>query len=260
MQVLYLTHASVNAYLFQGLRTGIISGISQQTVLATAACSVLVFVQKIWFLALNWCYGFQMELSAAKQMQKFLSFVSMLLVLGSVYIVRKSKDAKKGECEAEDDFGKKAARNMWHAMFGYRNPPPSWLHYSLIYVAAVVLAFLTAWASCTFSFSVLAAWALERPTAIIALLDNFLRGLGLLPQLHISRKAGVVSPGLAVWIAMMGVIDIVELWDDGINLHTLCYAFGDIVSFVLVSDFMYLFVRSRLRGQSVVQLPDELQV
>jgi hypothetical protein len=75
-----------------------------------------------------------------------------------------------------------------------------------------------------------------------------------------SRRAGYVSPSLALWIAMMGVVDVVELLADGIFFSELCYVIGDVISFVIISDFMWLFIKSRLKGKAVVEMPLNYEV
>jgi hypothetical protein len=256
---MFLTQASANAYLFQGLRKGVISGISLQTVVASAVCGVLIFIHKVYWLILNLLNGVVPLLGVDAYLQKVVAFVNMCLLLVCVRMCWKAKACVKGDsASSDDDFGKLISRSIWQKVFGHESYPPACLQYSLIYVVAATLAFFTALASTSFSLSALATWAYDRPTAMTAILDNFLRGLALLPQLHLSRKAGVVAPTLAAWIALMGFVDVVELMVDGVQWSSLVYTFGDAFSLALVSDFMYLFVRSRLRGQKAVEIVDNV--
>jgi len=257
-----LLQASANAYLFQGLRKGIITGASSQMILAIAADSVLVFLQRMYWVVSNIVHSGRVQsLGFGAYFEKLVAGVDMVLLLGCVYLMRNPPTTSKQSCtgmhdhDEEDDFGKKATRELWHGVRGYRVSPPAWLHYSLVYAVGFAVALLTAWASSAFSFSALATWAYQRPTAMLAIMDNSLRGLALMPQLHMSRKSGVIAPGLAVWMALMGVNNIMEVTEDGIAWNTLCYLAGDAFSIALVADFLYLFVRSRLRGQAVVEIP-----
>lgn len=158
--------------------------------------------------------------------------------------------------DLEDDFGRSLTRYIWFKVRGVSRSPPAYLHWSLIYVASTLLTVLGAWASSGFSVPALCEWASDRPTAMFAIFVDFHRGVGLLPQLHMSRRSGYVCPGLAVWIALMGVANIVELLADGfVFMDVSSYVTADIISFALVSDFMWIFIKSRMKGQKVVELP-----
>merc|ERR1719473_544845 len=149
-------------------------------------------------------------------------------------------------------------------MLSHRRAPPSHLHWAIIYFAALLMSFLSAWVCVSLSFAELRSWATSRPTAMMAIFMNSIRGLAWLPQLHISRKVGVVSPGLALWIAMLGTTDIVELIRDGTvftkYVHGICYIVGDVISLVLIADFMWIFFKSRLLGKTIVEIPMAYQV
>jgi hypothetical protein len=248
------------------LRKGLITGASSQTILAIASHSVLVFLQQIYWPIVNLVRNGRLQtLGVGAYFVKSVAGVDMVLLLGCVYLMRNLPMTSKESCTGrhdhdEDDFGKKTTRSLWHGVRGYRVPPPAGLHYSLVYAVGFAVFLLTGWASSAFSFSALATWAYRRPTAMLAIMDNSLRGLALMPQLHMSRKTGVIAPGLAVWMALMGVTYIMEISEDGIAWDTLCYLAGDAFSIALVADFLYLFVRSRLRGQAVVEIPTLAEV
>jgi hypothetical protein len=157
--------------------------------------------------------------------------------------------------DSEDDFGRSQMRSIWFNLPGRRGPPPTYLHWCLVYAATLFLAFFAAFVNVGFSVFALGRWTRSHPTGSMAIFANTLRGVGLLPQLHMSRRAGYVSPGLAFWIAMMGVVDVVELVADGIFFTELCYVIGDMISFMIVSDFMWIFIKSRLKGKAVVEVP-----
>merc|ERR1719291_900674 len=178
-----------------------------------------------------------------------------MLMLARAKRDMKSDCATGSRSDDADDFGRSFVRGCWFKMFGYGKPPPPMLHWAVVYAGVCWLSFALATASTGFSLPALWAWATDRPTAMFALLINSTRAFALLPQLHMSRKTGVVAPGLALWMAMFGLLDLVEVLDDGIFGTQLCFLVGDIMCLLLVSDFLYLFVKSRLRGSKAVPIP-----
>jgi hypothetical protein len=189
--------------------------------------------------------------------------VDAALLLGCTYsLFTRKKDAKPSENdrEDEDDFGRSQMRCIWFNLPGRKCAPPTYLHWCFVYAATAILTVLAAWVNVGFSIFALGTWVRRHPTGSIAIFVNLLRGIGLLPQLHMARRAGHVSPGLAFWIAMVGVVDIVELLADGIALSDFCYIIGDVISFVVVSDFMWIFAKSRFNGKAVVEIPLDYEV
>lgn len=254
------SHTSVSVFLFHGLRKGSISGLSSQTVVSLFVCSVFTVVRKMWWPVNSWLRSRPININSTWALQFVVCFADALFLMASAYMVRRMKPHAKGNHdkdgnEIEDDFGKKLTNHCWYTVAGVNRAPPTYLHWGLIYLGALFMSFIAAWASVSFSFAALGSWATKRPTGLIATFENLMRGSGLLPQLHVSQKQGVVSPALALWIALLGAVNIVELISDGAQLVDLCYIAGDVFSLVLVSDFLWIFFKSRLKGEKFVEIP-----
>jgi hypothetical protein len=188
--------------------------------------------------------------------------IDAALLLGCTYSLLMQKTKAKpatDDKDSDDDFGRSQMHYSWYKS-GRNHTPPAYLHWCLVYAATALLWFVVALTNVGFSLFALRTWVWKHPTGSIAIFVNLLRGIGLLPQLHMSRRAGWVSPSLASWIAMIGVVDIVELLADGIAFSDLCYIIGDLISFVVVSDFMWIFIKSRFKGKAVVEIPSEYEV
>jgi len=245
-------HVQVSAFLLYGLRKGVMSGLSAQTVMALSVSACLLVVKKFWWKVVN---RHDPDITTAWTCQASGFCLSAILLMASLQMLHKKKTSpKEDKGEMEDDFGRKEARYLWFKVFRRSGAPPMYLHWGLIYVGALLLAFTTAWASSSFSLVALYVWAKSRPTAMIALFDNYIRGLLLLPQLHVSQKAGVISSALAFWIALIGAVDFVELASDGIRVTSMCYIIGDFMSMLLVSDFMWIFFKAMWRGKQFVEM------
>jgi hypothetical protein len=257
------THASVSAFLFQGVRNGFVSGLSGQTLVAMTICPVLAVAKKLYFPVCDLLAGKSYTENTAWQLETAAWVVDVAISLGCVYLLFLRNTGEKAASKdrlSEDDFGRSHTRDIWFDMLRQRRYPPKHLHWYLLYLVTAVLTALAAWGQVGFSLSMLAAWASERPTAMMALYFNFLRGIGLLPQLHLSRRAGHVAPSLALWMAMKGTVDIIEVLLDGILYTDACYLIGDVIAFLCISDFMWIFLKSKIRGQSVVAIPTSLEV
>lgn len=252
-------HVQASAFLFQGLRKGGMSGISSQTVLALTVSATTLVIKKLWWKVDALAHHRQPSIKTTWEINTAGFFVNAVLLMMSLYMLRKKQagpkdNVEKDKEEVQDDFGRKATHHMWFKVFGQTRSPPACSHWGLIYLGAFFLSFVTALASCSFSLAALVAWAIRRPTAMMAIYENYIRGLLVLPQLHVSQKAGVVPPALALWIAMQGFVDIVELAADGIQLANMCYMVGDFMSLLFVSDYLWLFLKSKLRGQKFVDI------
>jgi hypothetical protein len=258
-------HASVSAFLFRGLQTRMMPGLSTQTMLGMTLCSVMIVSKKFAFPVYDLMYGRRpQEFDEADWYSETAAYIiDSMLLLGCVYLLRQRQRGAKSEAddkEIEDDFGRSQTRSFWFSISDRLGPPPAYLHWAVVYLATALFSFLAMWAQNKFSFVALLGWASEHYTAMLAVFINFMRGVALLPQLHLSRRIGHVSPGPAVWIAMKGLVDLIELVADGISFNEVCYVMGDIMTFLLVSDFLWLFVKSRVRGQVVVDIPDPFEV
>jgi hypothetical protein len=263
------SHASLSAFLFRSFQKELVSeaNLSVQTLHAMTLCSSLVFIQCLFFPVydlLHFTWPSYEDPALAYETAGWA--VDAALLLSCVRLIRQRQIGKKSapnDKDIEDDFGKSHTLHVWFSVCGPQSPPPPYLHRYLVYFATSCLAFLAAWGQSSFSFFTLAAWALERPTAMIAIFVNLLRGIGLLPQLHYSRRIGHVASVVALWIALKGVVDIVEFGadlHDGIAWSDVCYFFGDGIAFLLVSDFLWLFIKTRAAGQAVVTIPTDSEV
>jgi hypothetical protein len=252
------THASVSGFLFNGIRKNVIAGLSGQTLLAMTVCSLTLVMKKLWYplhgrgsLNTEW---------ALETTGWAVEAVLLLCCAYSLFAQKMEAKPSTHEKDSEDDFGRSQMRCIWFNLPGLTRLPPTCLHWCIVYAATLFLAFFAAFVNVGFSMFALGRWVRGHPTGTMAIFVNTLRGVGLLPQLHMSRRAGYVSPGLAFWMAMMGVVDVVELLADGICFSELAYVIGDIISFVLISDFMWLFIKSRLKGKAVVEVPHNYEV
>jgi len=257
------SHASVSALLLRGFQKEIMLGLSGQTLMAMVCCAVLACAKKLYFPItedLMHLQPLQEDPEWYPETAGWATDMVLLLCCMRLFLQRRvSAKSALNDKELDDDFGRRQARKLWFTMSRQQRPPPTYLHWSFIYITAALLAFFAAWGQVGFSLSALGKWAAERPTAMIAIFVNFLRGLALLPQLHMSHRTGHVAPGLALWIAMMGSVDMIEfvtdLVGDGFKLTDACYYIGDAITFLLVSDFLWLFIKSRARGRTVVEMP-----
>jgi len=257
------SHASVSAFLLRGVQREVMLGLSGQTLLAMACSAVLTVAKKLYFPITADLIHLKPLAEDAEWYPETAGWVvdTVLLLCCTRLFLQQRVSAKSAlnDKELNDDFGRRQTRSLWFTMSRQQRPPPTYLHWSLIYIAAALLAFLSAWGQVGFDLSALGKWAAERPTAMIAIFVNFLRGLALLPQLHMSHRTGHVAPGLALWIAMMGSVDMIEfindLVADGFVLSDACYCIGDAITFLLVSDFLWLFIKSRARGRTAVEMP-----
>jgi hypothetical protein len=250
-------HVQVSAFLFYGLRRGMMSGLSTQTVVAVTMSACLLVIKKFWWKVNEMLQHHQPKVTTEWECETGGFCVSAILLLMSLHMLHKKKaNAKEDRDETEDDFGRKEVRYLWFKLFPQTRAPPAYLHWCLIYVGALALTCVTAWVSSSFSLAALAAWALRRPTAMMAIFDNYIRGLLVLPQLHVSQKTGVISPAVAIWIALIGVVDVTELATDGIvfSVANMCYIVGDLISLLLVSDFMWVFFKALWRGKKFVEI------
>jgi hypothetical protein len=258
------SHASVSAFLFQGMRKEMISGLSGQTLLAMTMCAVLAFAKKLAFPISDFIQRlpFDEEQYDREWVCETVGWlVDASLLLGCMHMLYRSSTGGKmssNDKENEDDFGRSHIRYVWYNVLGRQSAPPAYFHWHVVYLATMAFAVLAVWGQARFSLSALATWVWDGPTSAIALFVDFLRGIGLLPQLHMSRRAGQVAPCLAIWIAMKGVIDVIEVLADGIVFDQMCFLVGDILSLLAVSDFMWIFIKAKLRGQVVVELPLEV--
>lgn len=264
IQAVICTHLGVSVFLLRGLRNGVITGISPQTVVVFAVNAFLLVLQKVYWKIVNRLYGLPFEFTSLWVFELLADGADALVLCACVYALRNSKRGSDQMKEhAQDDFGKKEARYLW-SMLGGQRAPPAYLYWGVVYLLSFIMSFFAAWASTSFSLVELYDWASSRPTAMMAILINFMRGLSWLPQLHVSRKVGVVSPGLALWIAMLGAIDLIELLRDSTvftkYIHGVCYIVADVISLLLISDFMWIFFKSRLQGKTVVEIPMVYQV
>jgi hypothetical protein len=257
-------HASVSAFLFRGLHGKMMPGLSTQTILGMALCSVITVSKKFYYPVYDLMHGTRPQFIDAEWKSETAAYiVDSMLLLGCVYLLRQRQRGAKSEAddkEIEDDFARSQTRSVWFGISDRLGPPPTYLHWAVVYLATALLSFLAMWAQVKFSFVVFLGWASTHPTTMLAIVINFMRGVALLPQLHLSRRIGHVSPGPAVWIAMKGIVDLVELVADGFSFDEISYFMGDMLTFLLVSDFLWLFVKSRARGQVVVEIPDTLEV
>lgn len=258
------TYCSASAFVYNALRKGIIQGLSAQTILALTTCEVLHVIKKCWYPVNDWMHNMPIDrtidVDAGWKLQTWGSVICGLLGVASLLLMDKrlqpktANDINEKE-KYDDDFGRKQTHHLWYAVFGQDREPPALLHWGLLYAAAVTIGLLTALASAGFSPWKLVAWVIDDPTSIIAILDNYIRAFSWLPQLHISRKVGVVSSVLAFWVATLGTVDIVELLYDGVRLVDFCYIAGDLISVLLIADFMYIFIVSRIKGEKELELP-----
>jgi hypothetical protein len=251
-------HASLSGFLFRGVQKDFITGLSRQTLLAMTVCSMVLVMKKLWYPLHNLVKGGTFVESSVWEFETTGWVVDAALLLGCTYsLLARTLDAKPSASDkgCGDDFGRSQMRSIWFQMPGRKTPPPTYLHWCTVYAATAFLAFFAGLANAGFSVFALGKWARRHPTGSMALFINILRGVGMLPQLHMSRRSGYVSPGLALWMAMMGVIDVVELLADGIFFTELCYVIGDVITFVVISDFMWIFIKSRVKGKAVVEVP-----
>jgi hypothetical protein len=238
------------------------AGISGQTLQGMTVCSMLIVIQKFIFPIHDLLHSESPDVDALWAYETAGWIVDTALMLSCAYLIRQRRMGKQSvsnDKDIEDDFGKSQTLHIWFGIAGLQRSPPTFLHWHLVYFATSVLAFLAAWGQSCFSLVTLAAWAWERPTAMIAIYVNLLRGISLLPQLHYSRRNGHVVPAVALWIALKGMVDIIELGADlldGTEWSDFCYFFGDGIAFLLVSDFLWLFIKTRAAGQAVVTIPD----
>jgi hypothetical protein len=259
------SHASVSAVVFRGLQTQMMPGLSTQTMLGMTLCSMLTVAKKFYWPIYDLMHGTKPEdFADAKWYTETSAWIAdSMLLLGCVFLLCHRQRGGKSEVddkEVEDDFGRSQTRFVWYSVSDRLGPPPTYLHWAVIYLVTALLAFLAILMQVKFSFAALRAVASRDPTTCFAVVINFMRGVALLPQLHLSRRIGYVAPGAAVWIAMKGAVDLVELVADGISFTEICYFLGDITTFLLVSDYLWLFVKSRARGRVVVEIPDALDV
>jgi hypothetical protein len=247
------THASVSGFLINGVRKNVISGLSGQTLLAMTLCSLTLVMKKLWYPLRGYpSVNTVWELETSGWA---VNTVCLLCCMFSLLAQKMEAKPPTNDKDSEDDFGRSQIRCIWFNLPGQTRLPPTYLHWCMVYAATVFLAFFAAFVNVGFSMFTLGVWVRRHPTGTMAIFVNTLRGVGLLPQLHMSRRAGYVSPGLALWIAMMGVVDVVELLADGVFFSELCYIIGDVISFVIISDFMWLFIKSRLKGNAIVEVP-----
>jgi hypothetical protein len=229
-------------------------------------CSILVFIQKFVYPVYDILHFTWPDVDAQWAAYTAGWTVDAALMSSCVHLVWQrhigKKSAPSGK-DVEDDFGKSQTLYVWFSAYGPQSSPPVYLHWYLVYLATVGLAFLASWVQCSLSLFTLAAWAYERPTAMIAVYVNLLRGVALLPQLHYSRRIGHCAPAVALWIALKGLVDIIELIGDlidGVEWSDACYFFGDAIAILLVSDFLWLFIKTRAAGKAVVTIPGEPDV
>jgi hypothetical protein len=257
-------HASISAFLLRGVQREVMQGLSGQTILAMTCCAVLTVTKKLYFpITADLIYLTPIREDAEWYPETAGWIVDTVLLICCMRLFLQQRVSAKSalnDKELNDDFGRRQTRSLWFTMSGHHErPPPTYLHWSIIYITAAFLAFLSAWGQARFESSALCKWAAEQPTAMIAIFVNFLRGVALLPQLHMSHRTGHVAPGLAIWIAMIGSVDMIEfindLVSDGFALSDACYCIGDAVTFLLVSDFLWLFIKSRARGRTLVEMP-----
>lgn len=235
------------------------SGLSTQTMLGMAICSFLAVAKKFYYPIFDVMHHRTRPTIDAEWTAEMLGWLADAILLScSVYLLTQRQRVNKSRTDdkdVEDDFARRQTRFVWFKMFD-RSPPAN-LHWGAIYLATIVLSFLAIFAQVKFSPATMFDWARTRPTAMIAVVINFLRGVALLPQLHLSRRIGHVAPGPALWIALKGVVDLMELVSDGFLFTEICYFMGDILTFLFSSDFLVLFIRSKARGQAVVEVgPD----
>jgi hypothetical protein len=257
------THASVSGFLFKGVRMNSISGLSGQTLLAMTVCSMTLMMKKLWYPLHRMINQGELRVDVVWKCETSGWLVDAAFLICCTYsLFWQTIEAKPSanDKDSEDDFGRSQVRWVWFNLPGLKRSPPAYLHWCVVYAATIFLTVFAALTNVGFSIVALCSWAQRHPTGSMAIFINILRGIGLLPQLHMSRRTGYVAPGLAAWIAMMGVVDLVELLADGIFFTDLCYVIGDIISFVVVSDFMWIFIKSRLKGKAVVEIPQEYEV
>jgi len=253
-------HVSINAFLLHSLRKHVVSGLSFQTLMAMTFYAFLLLCKKLYWPLYYTFLGEEFMVDEDWNCETAAHAVNACVMLCCVKVASASKD-KTDDGHAQntpDDFASTQFKHFWLNTLGRPHDPPLKLHYLLIYLVTFVTSAVVAWASRSFNLFVFLSWARSRPTAMMAIYANFLRGFGLLPQLHLSRGVGVVSAPLALWITACGLLDIFEMLSDGIfDTSKLCYTSGDLFAAALVSDFALLCIKSRLRGQKDVEIPEE---
>eukprot|EP00747_Dinoflagellata_sp_TGD_P218077 gnl/TRDRNA2_/TRDRNA2_90371_c0_seq1.p1 gnl/TRDRNA2_/TRDRNA2_90371_c0~~gnl/TRDRNA2_/TRDRNA2_90371_c0_seq1.p1 ORF type:complete len:283 (+),score=39.81 gnl/TRDRNA2_/TRDRNA2_90371_c0_seq1:69-917(+) len=269
MAVPRLGHLFAALFLYHGALKGGLHGISLQCCVAQGAAALLrasQFFRGIRLLMYTHLSGkANLVVKGIDLCWKASAFVTIFTVIvmgAAVRSLRRNGKMKNLDhdhnSEDLDTWGRNETSLLFQKAFG--RDPPGWLRFGLVYIVAVVFTFVISFTSCTFNPAKLYEWVVSHPNAQIAIFDNFLRGVGLLPQLHVARQAGAMPNRLALWVALLGVNNILELADDGRALlktfwSDWCYLIGDAFSLLLVSDFMWIFVVAKWRGDTAVAIP-----
>jgi len=262
--VVIWTHTSISAFLLRSMWENAISGLSHQTLLAMTVYAILCVIQKVYWNIYYHMKGLEYEVFPEWHYEFAGLALNAIILLACLVVAKRNPKLLRSQHngdpdEVADSFGMRQVRYLWYMIPGQSKPPPANLHYLVVYASSFIVAFLTALASCHFSPSVLSEWANRRPTAMMAVYENFLRGFGMLPQLQVSRHVGVVSSALALWIAAFGIVDLFEMLCDGFEWSQMCYTFGDLISMIVVSDFCWVCIKSRMRGKQDVEIPVEFR-
>merc|ERR1719277_2869624 len=134
---------------------------------------------------------------------------------------------------------------------------PRWMSVSAVYVMAACMTLVAMLSACHGSIYEVDAYVRSLPTALSCTFENFLHGTALLPQLILSRQRGFVAPAACKLLLILGVKHICELADDlavsyrnllegSFNTHEASFLSGDLFAALVLLDFLYLFVASRL--------------
>ncbi|CAJ1395760.1 unnamed protein product [Effrenium voratum] len=144
---------------------------------------------------------------------------------------------------------------------------------AVIYVAAVVMGFLSLMVACRFSLSDMWSFMKNDNQSTVCTFQNFLHAFALLPQLVLCRRQGFVAPAAVRFLCLLGTKHLYEFVSDAyvsyqhylrgrLHLHEFSFMSGDFVAALILLDFLYLVLVDErtlllLLGCKEMELHDE---